>query len=350
VRGRSGIEGLSLSRPRLEYLIRDRVRRITNIRFLHDRGIKGIVATADNRRVAGVTTDDGAVSADLTVDATGRGSRSPRWLEAMGYGPIKEERIEVDITYVTRRFQRSPKDLEGALAAIVASTPQLREAGIMAAQEDGHWMVTLYARCGAHVPTDLASFIEFAGRLPTPLIHEVISRAEAIGGAETFRFPASIRRRYEDMKGFPEGYLVIGDAVSSFNPVYGQGMSVAALEAAELGRLLQEGSTALAPKYFARISKIIDTPWSIAAGNDLRFSGVAGQRSAMGRLLNWYIAKLHVAARQDASLALAFQKVSNLISPPRSLFAPRVVGRVMAAMLSRPARRRPVRIGPPAPA
>ena len=80
MRGRSGIEGLSLSRPRLEYLIRDRVRRITNIRFLHDRGIKGIVATADNRRVAGVTTDDGAVSADLTVDATGRGSRSPRWL------------------------------------------------------------------------------------------------------------------------------------------------------------------------------------------------------------------------------------------------------------------------------
>jgi 2-polyprenyl-6-methoxyphenol hydroxylase-like FAD-dependent oxidoreductase len=348
VRCRSGMQGLSLSRPRLEWLIRERVRGIPNIRLLTDRSVKGVFATPDNRRITSVRTDDGDLWADLVVDAMGRGSRSPQWLEAMGYGPVKEERIEVGITYVTRCFRRSPNDLGGALAAIVASTPEQRESGFMAAQEGDRWMVTLCARSGGQVPTELDPFVEFAGRLPTSHIHDVISRAEPIGDAESFRFPASIRRRYEHMDRFPEGYFVIGDAVSSFNPVYGQGMSVAALEAAELDKVLREGSAALARTFFARIAKIIDTPWSIAAGNDLRISEVAGPRPATVRFLNWYIAKLHVAARRDASLALAFQKVANLISPPNSLFAPRIVVRVLADTLSRHVLRQPLRMAPPA--
>jgi 2-polyprenyl-6-methoxyphenol hydroxylase-like FAD-dependent oxidoreductase len=337
-RRRSGIEGLSLSRPLLEGLMRERVRRIPNIRFMDDCPVQGLVATPDNGRVAGVKTCDGALWANLTVDATGRGSRSPVWLEAMGYGGLKEERIEVDINYVTRRFRRFPHELNGALLAAIAATPQNRRGGVMAALEGDKWVVTLYARGGGRVPTELASFIDFAQALPTARIHEVVSRAEPIGESQTFRFPASVRRRYDSMERFPEGYLVLGDAVSSFNPVYAQGMTVACLEARELDRTLQAGSgEQLARRFFTRIAKIIDTPWSIAAGNDLRMSGVAGSQPLTGRFLNWYIAKLHAGARKDASLGMAFQKVANLIASPQSLFRPDVMARVTsAALMHRP--------------
>jgi 2-polyprenyl-6-methoxyphenol hydroxylase-like FAD-dependent oxidoreductase len=332
-RRRSALEGLSLSRPLLEGLIRERVRRIPNIRVLDDCPIHGLVATPGNQSVAGVKTCDGALWADLTVDATGRGSRSPIWLEAMGYGGPEEERIEVDISYATRRFRRSPRELDGALLASIATTPQNRRGGIMAALEGDKWVVTLYARCGEHVATELAPFVDFARMLPSARIHEVVARAEPIGEGQTFRFPASVRRRYEWMNRFPEGYLVLGDAVSSFNPVYAQGMSVAVLEARELDRTLRAGSAEVARHFFARIARIIDTPWSIAAGNDLRLSGVTGSQPLGDRFLNWYIARLHAGARTDASLGMAFQKVANLIAPPHSLLRPDIVARVISAAL-----------------
>src|SRR4051794_16756976 len=118
------------------------------------------------------------------------------------------------------------------------------------------------------------------------------------------------------MARFPSGYLVVGDAICSFNPVYGQGMTVAAQQAALLQACLRDGVDRLARRFFEAAKTAIDAPWDIALGNDLRHPQVKGQRSLKVRFINWYIGKLHLAARNDAVLATAFLKVANLEMPP----------------------------------
>ena len=272
--------------------------------------------------------------ADLVVDATGRGSHSPVWLETIGYRKPKEDRIEVNMCYSTCHFVRTPDHLDGASLASIPATPNNKRGGVIVAQEGNRWIVTLTARSGETLPTDLRSFIEFARTLPALHIYNVISRAQAIGEPQAARFPASVRRRYERMSRFPEGFLVLGDAICSFNPVYGQGMTVAVLEAAELHKVLLEGSRKFAKNFFARASKIVDAPWSMAAGNDLRMPDVPGNRTVIDRFLHWYLAKLNMAARYDMSAVMAFQKAKNLLAPPQSLFKPQLVARVLSAAFS----------------
>jgi 2-polyprenyl-6-methoxyphenol hydroxylase-like FAD-dependent oxidoreductase len=330
LRFESDLEAFGLSRPLLEGTIRKRVREIANVHFCDGCHVEGLLATFDNRCVIGIDLGDSAMPADLVVDATGRGSRSPEWLEALGYGKPEEERVEIDINYATRLFQRSRHDLNGAVFASIPPNPETKRGGVIAAQEGDVWIITLNAFGGTAVPTELNAFIESARNLPAPYIHEVISRAKPVGEPRATRFPANIRRRYEQMNSFPEGFLVMGDALSSFNPVYAQGMSVAALEAVELDMVLTEGGPRLAQRFFRRAAKIIDTPWRITTGNDLRISGIGGPQSLMARFMNWYIAELHVGARTDARMVTAFHRVTNLLAPPQSLLKPRLVARVLS--------------------
>src|SRR6476619_4150616 len=145
--------------------------------------------------------------------------------------------------------------------------------------------------------------------------------------------PSSQWRRYDKMRRFPKGYLVFGDAICSFNPVYGQGMTVAAQEAALLRECLEAGDADLARRFFAAASTAIDTPWYIAVGNDLRHPQVQGPPPAKVRFINWYIGKLHMAARHDARLATAFLEVANLEAPPTQLLHPATVLRVIRGNL-----------------
>jgi len=181
----------------------------------------------------------------------------------------------------------------------------------------------------------LEGFIEFARNLPAPYIYEVIRHTEPISEPASARFPASVRRRYEKLDRFPGGFLVFGDAISSFNPMYGQGMSVAALEAVALAETLAESPSDLARRFFRRAAKIVDIPWSIVVGGDLRIPGTIGPRNAGVTFINWYMAKLHKAAHHDPVAALAFHKVGNLLAPPPSVMHPRVAARVLWGNLRR---------------
>src|SRR4029077_4868239 len=172
-----------------------------------------------------------------------------------------------------------------------------------------------------------------AGSLPTSDIHDSVAHAEPVSDFACYRFPANLRRRYERLTRLPASYLVFGDALCSFNPIYGQGMTVAAQEAALLRECLDAGDADLARRFFAAASTAIDTPWDIAVGNDLRHPQVAGHRSPKVCFINWYIGKLHMAARHDAKLATAFLEVANLEAPPTKLLHPAIVLRVIGRNL-----------------
>lgn len=336
----SGLQGLLLSRPMIEAGVRERVLALKNVTVRGNGAVEMLTVEDEGSRVSGVQIDNELMAADLVVDATGRQSRTPKWLERLGYTKPPEEEVYVALAYTTRLFKRRPGDLGGDMAVVIPPTPEGKCGGVMLAQESERWTVTLIGHFGKHAPEDLDGFLEFARALPAPYIYEAIHNAEPLGEAAGARFPASVRRRYESLKRFPESYLVIGDAVCSFNPIYGQGMSVAALEAAELDATLAAGTEQLARRYFARIAKIVDTPWQIAVGNDLRMKETRGPRSAAVSFVNWYISRLHKAAHTDPTLTVAFLEVNNLVAPPAKLFHPRILLRVL-----RPQRRPAVLAG-----
>lgn len=326
----SGLRGLLMSRPFLEGIVRERVRKLPNVTFRENEDVVGLDATRDRTRVIGVNTNHGILPADLIVDAAGRGSHSVKWLGELGYTAPREERVEIGLSYATRLFRRKAADLSGDNAAIIPPEPfGNRRGGVMLAQEDGRWTVTLISHFGPCPPAELAGFIDFAESLPAPFIHEVIRSADPIGDPAITRFPASVRRRYEEAHRFPQGYLVMGDAICSFNPIYGQGMSVAALEAMELRPALAHGPADIAKRFFKKASKVIDIPWSIAVGNDLRMPQAKGPRSMGVNIINAYIARMHKAAQADPAVAIAFHRVGNLLAPPPSIMHPRIAMRVL---------------------
>ncbi|HZU24690.1 MAG TPA: hypothetical protein VFA04_04160 [Bryobacteraceae bacterium] len=335
VRFNSGLRGLLLSRPFLEGVIRENVRRMENVEFRDNCDVTGLLT--ENTQVTGVRLGEQGIPADLVVDTAGRGSHSLQWLAAMGFATPQEERVEVSLAYTTRWFRRHPADLNGDVAIIIPPTPSGKRGGVMLAQEGDRWTVTLISHFGPPAPAELDGFIEYAQTLPAPYIHEVVRRAEPLNEPFISRFSASVRRHYEKLSGFPEGYLVMGDAIASFNPIYGQGMTVAALEAVELQRVLAGGTSDLARRFFARAGKVVDTPWAIAAGNDLRMKEATGRRTAGIKVINAYMAKLHKAAHHDPAVALAFHNVANLLAAPPSVLHPRIAARVLWGNLrSRP--------------
>jgi 2-polyprenyl-6-methoxyphenol hydroxylase-like FAD-dependent oxidoreductase len=329
----SGLQGLLMSRPFLETAVRKKVLSLPNVRARENTTVDGLASTSDNARVTGVRIGNETLAADLVVDTSGRGSHSPQWLESMGYTKAPEERVEVALAYTTRFFRRRVEDLNGDGAALVPPTPEGKRGGVMLAQEGDRWTLTLIGHFGQAAPPELEGFIEYARTLPAPFIYDVIRNAEPLGDPVSARFPASVRRRYEKLRRFPEGYLVFGDAISSFNPIYGQGMSASALEAVELGKILAESTNNLAIRFFQRAAKVVDMPWAIAVGNDLRMKETVGPRNAGTSIINWYMSKLHHAAHHDPVPALAFHLVGNLLAPPPSVMHPRVAWRVLLGNL-----------------
>jgi 2-polyprenyl-6-methoxyphenol hydroxylase-like FAD-dependent oxidoreductase len=325
----SGTIGLSLSRPFLENGVRLRVRELERVDIVDRTAVRDLVV--HEGRVTGVITDEGHIEADLVVDASGRGSQSPKWLRSLGYSAPEEETVEVRVVYTTRYFRRRTTDMDGDMFAVVNPSVENPDSGVILAQENDRWVVTLIGRFGVKPPEEIEGFIEFAKGLNSPLIYDVIRNAEPVSEAFTMRFPTSVRRRYEELKQLPEGLLVFGDAICSFNPAYGQGISVASLQSAALQRELSIGISGIAARFYKTASKLIDIPWQIAVGSDLKMPQAKGKRTATGRFLAWYIAKLHKLGQRDATASIAFLRVAQLLDEPSALLRPKLVLRVLTA-------------------
>jgi hypothetical protein len=174
-------------------------------------------------------------------------------------------------------------------------------------------------------------------------VAEVVDGGEPLDDPVPFRYPASVRRRYERLGRFPEGLLAFGDSICSFNPIYGQGMTVASLEALALRDALRDGSAGLARRFFRQAGRLVDVPWEIAVGTDLRFPHVEGRRTPKVRLINRYLSRVYVAAAADATVGTAFLRVVNLMDRPEKLLAPATAVRVLRANLRRSPATPPVR-------
>jgi 2-polyprenyl-6-methoxyphenol hydroxylase-like FAD-dependent oxidoreductase len=332
----SGVPGFGLSRVLFEHILRTRVAASSAVQILDEHTVAGLIAAPDGTRVTGVRIAGGStLDADLVVDAGGAGSRSHVWLAELGYAAAPQETVKVDVTYVTRYYRREQGQVGGVLGVGCGAYPGMPRGGGLASQEDDRFAVALIGLFGEQPPTDDAGMAAFAKSLPATEIAEIVGSATPLGPAVKMRYPASVRRRYERLRRFPEGYLVTGDALCSFNPTYGQGITVAAMEAVLLQRLLAtSGIERLAPRFFAAAAKLVDIPWSMAAGADLRFPEVEGKRPLVGRLTGAYFAQLYKAAAQDVEIGRAFIRVMNLIDPPTRMFAPAIVWRVLQARRS----------------
>jgi 2-polyprenyl-6-methoxyphenol hydroxylase-like FAD-dependent oxidoreductase len=330
--------GILASRPLIEGAVRRRVERHRRVRLASGSAVAGLLVGSG--RVEGVRLAAGgaaaALRADLVVDASGRSSRCREWLAEAGFQPPEEERVEVGIGYTTRRYRRRP--LRGGKLAVLsqAAPPAWRSAAALA-QEGDTWIVSLGGYLGDRAPAEERGFLEYARSVASPEIARIVETAEPVSGFASFGHRASVRRRCERLASFPEGLLLFGDALCSFNPVYGQGISVAAVEAGALARCLTLGTDGLAPRFFAAAARIVDAPWQLAAGGDLRHPRVPGPRTARSLTVNWYLAALHAAAHRDPALTRAFLAVTNLLEPPGSLFLPPVALRVARGLLARAA-------------
>lgn len=331
---RAGLRAVAASRPFLERHVVARVEELPNVDFLEQYDILGLTTTADHRRVTGVRVqtgdDEQVLDADLVVDATGRGSRTPVWLEEFGYARVEETRTKIGLGYATRHYRpRTPLPNEETSIAVVASSRSPRGA-ILTLIEDGRMTVTAYGILGDHPPADPDGFDAFLKSLAVPDIFEAVQDAEPLDDPQTYRYPATLRRHYERLTRFPDGLLVTGDAVCSFNPTYAQGMTVAALGALTLREHLGKGAAPRPVPYFQDYARdVVAGPWETMETNDLSFPGVDGERTLQVRIAHAYTGLVQRAATRDAAVAKAFLRVFGLIDPPTALLRPGTLLRVL---------------------
>ncbi|HEX6418477.1 MAG TPA: hypothetical protein VFZ77_08265 [Acidimicrobiales bacterium] len=332
----AGLTVLSASRTLLEERIRARVRDLPGVTFAPRADVTGLRTSPGGGRVTGVRLvrrADGSaeevLDAGVVVDASGRGSRAPAWLEALGVGRPDEERVHVGVRYATRRYRLPADALGGDLACIHGPAAGQPRGGALARLEGGMWMATLFGMLGDHPPSDPQGFLAYAASLPFPDIHEALHDGEPVDDPVAFAFPANARRRYERMRRVPDGFVPVGDAVCSFNPIYGQGMTVAALQALALREALRRGDRPLGHRARRALARSIDAPWQMAVGADLAHPGVDGRRTPALRLAGGYVARVQAAAAHDPEVARAFVRVTGLVDGPGALMRPGVVRRVL---------------------
>jgi 2-polyprenyl-6-methoxyphenol hydroxylase-like FAD-dependent oxidoreductase len=331
----SGLPGYGATRPLIEMSIRDRVVALPNVSIVEGSEITGLLG--ENGRAVGVrvrqrssgTTE--LVSADVVVDAGGQGSRVLNWLRELDYPVPEESVVRTNVVYVTRHFKQEPGLLDGRLGATVVPFPGQPRAGVVIRQEGDQFAVLLAGLLGDEPPTDDAGMLDFALSLAGNEVAEVLRAATPVDDAVKMRYPASTLRHFDTLDLLLEGLLVVGDALCSFNPIYGQGMTVAVLEAEMLQSLLAESRDGLSQRFFSAAAALLADPWGLASGGDLRFPEVEGERGPQDETINHYLEQFRVAAMVDPALGTAFLQVANMKAPVASLFSPELAERTQRA-------------------
>jgi 2-polyprenyl-6-methoxyphenol hydroxylase-like FAD-dependent oxidoreductase len=324
------------SRPFLECHVRRRMRDVPNVTFLDQYEAVDLCSSRHNDRVTGARIvnrrdqTESLVAADLVVDATGRGARTPALLEKLGYARPLENRVVVHITYASQLLRMPPDTLE-ELAFIIGPAPGRATGMGLAKNENDTWMFTVFGMAGISPPGDLSGMCTFVEDFAPAHAVSAVRAGEPIGEPSQHGFPSSRWRRYDKARQWPEGLLVVGDAVCSFNPIYAQGMTVAALEALALRDCLFSGATELPLRFFRATTKPISQAWQMAAGSDLSVREIEGTPPLSTKLINGYIDRVLTAAEHDIVAFTQFLKVAWLVDPPARLLTPAMMWRAASA-------------------
>jgi 2-polyprenyl-6-methoxyphenol hydroxylase-like FAD-dependent oxidoreductase len=332
-RAASGTVLVAASRPLVEHVIRERVAKLPNVRTVRGEALDLLTAPG-GATVTGVRTDrddQPELRADLVVDAAGRGSRALKWLAALGIAEPEASRVQVDVVYTTRMYESEPHQLDGRQGLLVVPYPGVPRGAAIMRLEGDRIAVTLFGLAGQDPPTTEDGMLEYAGSLPVPDVRMLMAEAKPLGDAVKMRYPESVRRHFEKLPKHLDGFIVMGDALCNFNPTYGQGISVAAMEAVQLRQLTRSGTTGLPARFYGAAAKVIDGAWALAAGGDLRFPEIPGNRTAADRMLNRYLDKYRLAASVDPVLGKTFIEVANMLAPATALVSPGHLLRVFRA-------------------
>ena len=341
-------EFIMYSRVLLEFLLRQRLTRdYPHLQVLPEVDALGLLTDAGGQ-VSGVQvrhrngSGPDTLESDLVVDASGRGSKAPEWLATLGYGPVPEQSITSGIGYASR-FYAKPEGFPGYWTGVVINgrSPHNRRAGLILDVERGQWHVTLGGFANAAPPLDETGFLQWARDLPDPTIYEAIRIARPLTPIRGFRTPTNRLRHFDRLPGWPAGIVVTGDAVCAFNPIYGQGMTVAATDALVLRTCLRHYAAGTKPgferAFQRRLATNVAIPWFVASMEDLRWPGVEhhGTTPQLGTTMarRWIDLMLRAAVR-NRHLADKYVDVIMMNAHPRVLFSPGVIARVLTVAVS----------------
>lgn len=353
----SGIHTHKQSRPLLERVMRARVEAMPGVTVRHGASVRELCATPDRARVTGVIAEGGTGrwtgDADLVVDASGRGSRLPQWLSALGYPPPPEDRLEIDLRYATRHYRRPAGAADWRSLIVYPDPPTHTRGGIIVPVEDDGWVVTVFGYHRDHPPGDNDGYLQFARGLPSPELYEAVRTAQPLTDVSVLSDPRAVWRRYDRADRFPAGVLAIGDSFCSTDPVFGQGMTMAAQGADLLGAMLPSypggrsaGSAVQASwrrRYFRRLAGRVSRAWQTAGLEDLRYPQTAGPRPRLTAAFQWYTDAVIRATAADTHVFRHYLRTVHHLAGPMNLLRPSVLLRVLArvALDPRCRRRRP---------
>ncbi|MBW4450023.1 MAG: 2-polyprenyl-6-methoxyphenol hydroxylase-like oxidoreductase [Spirirestis rafaelensis WJT71-NPBG6] len=336
-------ESLGFSRLLLEWQLRRRLVAQAGVYFLTNRKVTGLLSTPDRARVIGVRLhhqDKDAspemIQADLVVDASGRYSKAPEWLVELGYAVPPEESVNSGTGYASRIYAK-PTNFPAAWQHLVifGHPPHNPRSGFIMSNEHNKWHVSLVGSGGNYPPTNEAGFLQWAHDLSDPSLYEAIRFAEPLSPIQGFRVPQTRLRHFERLDRWPTGFIVTGDSVCAFNPVYGQGTTVIALEALVLDECLRHykhcNRQGFERLFQQQLAKTVAGPWFMSSSEDLRWSGVklSGARPRIGLgILHHYMNLVLKQACDDPKVTQAYLNVVGMMVPPQSLMQPNILLRV----------------------
>ena len=336
----------SVTRPLLEHVTRAQVLTKSNVRIEDNTRLMTFEAGSDGR-VVGVAVKDcegvsKTIAADLVIDCSGRVSPLPRWLEEQGYGAVPTQSLDIAMSYTSGLFEPPPELRDSKWASLMLAVPPGLRAAYLTPVDGGMWLATMYGRAGDRAPRDHEGFVEWTRGLAHPCIRERLVQAKPVTKLRTYNIPRGIWRRFDRMTGFPKSVLPLGEVFTSFNPMYGQGISLAAGQALSLREALQNCATSgsvedLATHYFQGCEELNAVGWSVMETRDLAYSSTKGDRPP-DLEDRWRIGKaVRLLAEEDPEVHALTVRVTHLLEPPSSLQRPDIVKRALETLEARQA-------------
>ncbi len=317
------------SRPHLEWQIRKRALAIANVEVVNGAVIEPC-HDAVQSRVTGVQLDSGeTVPADLVVDATGRATRLPVWLDKWGYQRPREETVDVGIAYASQQVHVP----DGLLAekVVVAGASREQPLGLgMLFYEDGNWNVTTFGIGKVEPPRNYEQICDLADQIVPSHVSSALRRGTPIGEMAFHKYPTSRWRRYDKLERLPLGIIPFGDAVVSFNPTFGQGMTMTAIQASNLRTVLNSTDPDIAGQLAKVTAKTTWPVWAMTAIGDLTLHNATGELKWWYKPVGGLFDQFLGAAETDPVLAEWFLRRFSLLDSLYMVPSARLVGRTVA--------------------